>query len=153
MQPPTESRMRELTKAKNASGPNGRVRTWYEPRLYGLGSFEQDFIEAIIKDGKIYWGVLGRKVSEPRGPWTYRDVKSAFFYKLLDLGLLSFDPDWNYLVMTGDEFGCNPYLGGTHLYFTMRKDALEYGKAVYASRDTTVRVFRLEPAGKTKAKR
>lgn len=116
-------------------------RQWYEPQL--INHMAREFVESVIRNDKVDWEAFRREANELYGPWTYQEVRDAFFSKLLDLGLLTTAPEWNYLIMTNDEFGSNPFFG-YHLYFTRRLDALGYAIALYQKRKTKIAVFRLQ---------
>jgi len=126
---------------------NTQTSPRYDPHNnYSIQGMPQRFVELVVKNDQVDWELFKQLIAEARGPWTFRDTKDAFFGKLLDLGLLTFNPDWNYLVMTGDEFGCNPFYGFCHLYFTSQCDAFGYAIALYSKRDTAINVFRLQPS-------
>lgn len=116
---------------------------WYEPE--SLNCRARDFVETVVKNDSVDWAAFSRMANEPRGLWSFTEARDAFFSKLLDLGLLTFNQDWNYLVMTGDEFGSNPFFGYGHLYFTRQTDALAYATALYEKRGRRVSIFRLQP--------
>jgi len=148
----------ELQRQRAFEHNHERGRTWYRPEH--RDGFVREFVEQTVKDGRVDWKAFAKLVSQEHGfrgltysPWTYREVQDAFVDKLLDLGLLSFYPQWNYHIMTSDNFGSDPFYGFGHLYFTRANDALGYARAVYAQRTTQIQIFRLQPAKKLRVPR
>ena len=83
----------------------------------------------------VNWGRIHKEDFES----PIEDIKEKACYVLHDIGIMSANSKGNYLV-TGSGVSLNPHL----MYFTRKKDAIDYKKAFYGGAQYSVKIFKGE---------
>lgn len=98
-----------------------------------IEEFEENAKEFIIisKGGKprVNWPHYGEFFAEGR----FSTQKEKLYYILVQLGILSLQPEGNWDIMADGPIGLNPRAYLSYLYFTQKKDAIVFARLRFAS--------------------
>jgi len=99
-------------------------------------------ILSFVKNGVVDWGRWYRLRGSDNGSSYNDEVRAGVINHLLDIGILSFNPERNYRVV-GGGVDLNPRYNVCPTYFTNREQAQDYANALFSMSLHEVRIERL----------